>query len=212
VASTAAGDDSNLPARVPYPLRSNPESNLQLHSPLHTPRRGKPTNPPHLVSASINASTAMSGVEIDPEALSDSDNLTRILAQLTTMNTQLDSHEQRLAHLEKTVTELSANPTGVHSGGVANSGGAVHSGGGSGGDLGAEDGGSLAQGGTLHLGGGGTASAGRRGQGGGGLGGFGSGGSGLGGFDGGGGGRGRFGHERFDDSSARCPNDSSQCS
>jgi hypothetical protein len=85
---------------IPYdPIPSLTSSSIPLSTLL---AGGNPTNPPHLVSASINASTAMSGVEIYPEALSDSDNLTRILAQLTTMNTQLDSHEQRLAHLEKT--------------------------------------------------------------------------------------------------------------
>jgi hypothetical protein len=34
----------------------------------------------------------MSGFEIDPETLSDSDRLTCILTQITTINTLLDSH------------------------------------------------------------------------------------------------------------------------
>jgi hypothetical protein len=71
----------------PYPLRSLPQSQLLLHSPLRSPhrRRHKPSH--HLVSAPLDASTEMFGVEVDPEALSDSDKLTRILTQITTTNT-----------------------------------------------------------------------------------------------------------------------------
>jgi hypothetical protein len=122
----------------------------------------------------------MSGVEIDPEALSDSEKLTWILAQITTMNTRLDPHGQRMALLKKAATDASGVP-------VATSGGAS----GSDDDMGGEEGGGPAQGGTRHsyttsaLGGDGTAlGAGRRGgsgggslgePGGGGLGGQGSG-------------------------------------
>ena len=42
----------------------------------------------------------MSGVDDDSGKLSDSAKLDWILAQLTTMNTRIDSHDQRLANLE----------------------------------------------------------------------------------------------------------------
>jgi hypothetical protein len=47
----------------------------------------------------------LSSVKTDPDSLSDSEKLTCILAQITTINTRLDSHGQRLALLEKTVTD-----------------------------------------------------------------------------------------------------------
>jgi hypothetical protein len=42
----------------------------------------------------------MFGVSDDSGALTDSAKLVRILAQLTTINTRVDSHDQRLAWLE----------------------------------------------------------------------------------------------------------------
>jgi hypothetical protein len=81
----------------------------------------------------------MSGVEIDPEALSDSEKLTRILAQITTMNMRLDSHGQRLALMEKSGTGASGVP-------AAALGGAS----GAGGDLDGNDGGGPAQGVAHH--------------------------------------------------------------
>jgi hypothetical protein len=109
-----------------YPLRSHPLSCLQLHSPLQTPHWQRRTNPLQLVSDSIDASTEMSGVETDPDSLSNSGKLTCILAQITTINTRLDSHGQRLTLLEKTVTDQAAI--------LAMVAGADHSGAGSFGD------------------------------------------------------------------------------
>jgi hypothetical protein len=55
----------------------------------------------------------MSGVEINPEALSDSEKLTWILEQITTMNTRLDSHGQCMALLKKAATDTSGVPAAM---------------------------------------------------------------------------------------------------
>lgn len=91
----SSGDD--VPTRSPYPLQSLSQSHLLLHLPLRSPRRSHHIK---LVSETADASTSMSSVSDDSRALTDSAKLDRILAQLTTMNTRMDSHDQRLARLE----------------------------------------------------------------------------------------------------------------
>jgi hypothetical protein len=53
-----------------------------------------------MVSDSIAASTAMSDSDTDPEAVSDSAKLDQLLGLVTTMNTRLDCHSQRLTLVE----------------------------------------------------------------------------------------------------------------
>jgi hypothetical protein len=57
-----------------------------LHSPLHTPKR-KPRDRArtNLVSASIGASTAMSGPEVDPKTLSAADKLDFLITQVASL-------------------------------------------------------------------------------------------------------------------------------
>jgi hypothetical protein len=80
VATFAACDDEGSSARIPYALRSLPQSHLLLHSLLRSLCQQRRKGPLHLVSDSTNASTTIFGVEINPEALSDSEKLTQILA------------------------------------------------------------------------------------------------------------------------------------
>jgi hypothetical protein len=88
-----------------------------------------------------------SNIKTDLDNLSDSEKLNCILAQITTINTRLDSHGQRLALLEKTVTNHSAILAVVVSG-------ADHSGGGQ--VLPADDGGATSMGGSRATGVGGN--------------------------------------------------------
>jgi hypothetical protein len=69
VASHAPRDEKHSSVRSPYPLRSSSQSSLLLRSLPRTPRRQSRIN---LVSVTEDASTSMSGVEHDPEALTDS--------------------------------------------------------------------------------------------------------------------------------------------
>ena len=90
---------SSISGRSPYPLRSLPQSQALLRSPLRSPRRPRHIN---LVSNSSDASTNMSGVDHDPaKTSSDSAKLDQILAQLSTINSRLDLHGQRVTLLEK---------------------------------------------------------------------------------------------------------------
>jgi len=95
-----AGDEDSPPTPVHstrYALRSLPQSQLLLHSPLCTPRRPRRIK---LVSeTSHRASSAMTGS--GAILASDSDKLDQILAQLTTMNNRLDSHDRRITRTEK---------------------------------------------------------------------------------------------------------------
>jgi hypothetical protein len=107
------GDDSNSSFRLSsYPLRSLPKSDLQLHSPLRTPKR---LNRNNLVSETIGAPADMPGSAVDPAAMTDAEKLnflisqmtsvtdqqTSLLAQVTTINTRLETHGKQLATLEK---------------------------------------------------------------------------------------------------------------
>jgi hypothetical protein len=116
LAKQAAGVGDLGDSRSPYSLRSLPANSLPLHSPLHTPKR-KPRDRAriNLVSASIGASTAMSGLEVDPKTLSAADKLdflitqvasltdlgTRLSSQMETMTGRMNMHDSRLARLEK---------------------------------------------------------------------------------------------------------------
>jgi hypothetical protein len=87
VATHADHGETHLSGRSPYLLRSSSQSTLLLRSPLRTPKRWSRIN---LVSDSIAASTAVSGGNTDPDAVSDSTKLDQLLGLVTTMNTRLD--------------------------------------------------------------------------------------------------------------------------
>jgi hypothetical protein len=111
--ATAAGDSGD--SWPPYSQRSLLAANLILHSSLHTPKR-KPRKPAciNLVSASNEASTTMSGPEVDPKILSAANKLDFLITQVmslidlgTCLSGQMETtgrmnrHDTRLVSLEK---------------------------------------------------------------------------------------------------------------
>jgi hypothetical protein len=103
VATNAIHDENPSSARSPYPLRSSSQLVLLLYSPLRTPQHKGHIN---LVSGTSDASTAMSGIESNPVAASDSAKLDQLLGMVTTMNTRLDSQGQWLALVEAAIPLL----------------------------------------------------------------------------------------------------------
>ena len=102
--STVVASDSAAAASEPsaaplprYPLRSNSQSSLLLHSPLRSPHRTRPRRNNLVSETSTGASITMSGTH-DPAAMDAK--LDRILGQLTTITNRLNSHDHRLARIE----------------------------------------------------------------------------------------------------------------
>jgi hypothetical protein len=103
VASHTRRDEKHLSVYSSYPLQSSSQSSLLLRSLLRTPRRRSCIN---LVSVTEDASTSMSDVEHDPEALTDSEKLDQLLGLVATMNTWLECQSKQLTMVEAAIPLL----------------------------------------------------------------------------------------------------------
>ena len=80
-----------------YPLRSNSQSSLLLHSHLRSPHRTRPRRNNLVLETFTGVSITMSGTH-DPAAMDAK--LDRTLGQLTTITNRLNSHDHRLVRIE----------------------------------------------------------------------------------------------------------------
>ena len=103
LAHLAAGDKSSPRRGLRYPIRSSSQSALLLVSPLRTPPRKHHHNKLVLetTTGASPSTVSMAGPHENDPPPTDSAKLDRILAQLTTINKRLDSHDLWLARMEK---------------------------------------------------------------------------------------------------------------
>jgi|UPI0004DEAEA7 hypothetical protein len=126
--AASRGDDVRQPSHRSYPLRSVPGSSLLL-SPLRSPKRPSRGGRINLVSKPSGASTSLSGSMGNVPGDSIEDKLDRLLAQVSTLNTHMALHDQRLARMEKLVLPGADATEGLNGTKLAEGGGRTEKGG-----------------------------------------------------------------------------------